>query len=589
MPKTLDQIKKLLENPTNQRRIRDAQHAENRVRFHSEITYRDTLNEAVTEFLNWVSSLLPDYKAYMFKSLFRFPVKTVSLTDQMFEALEKLFDGRDVSRKIYMRSPEQEDDIMGFLKDKKFFESWRIKSFEAFRRRHNSILICDLPAKQSGDRPEPYWYLLPIDRVVAMEGNQDRIDWILFHSGKDEMAHFDGEAFQIIRLKDGTPISIASTVPHDLGRTPAKFLIDDALNSEEEPFIKKSPLSPEISKLDWFLFHEIGKNHLDLYAGFPIYWGIEEDCDYEDVMNDLVCESGYLHVKSTGSYAIDRNRGSLRPCPACSNSRLNGPGSYNVIAAPGDKDDPVIVPPVGIVQTDVASLKYNTEEHQRLRLELYTNVTGYGGDLKTDQAVNEKQVAASFDTRAGVLKKWKKEFEKSEAWLIWTLAELRNGPDSVLEVDSDYGTEFYLATPEEILKQYREGVAASDSPIVLTMLQDQYYETKHRHNPSHMSRVEILNSLEPLRHVPRSEVTAMLEMGAIEFEEYYLKINFASLIDKFERENVDVRQFGLALDYKSRIQAILKTLYAYGSEKKLNYESRRQKLEANAQSQGGNQ
>lgn len=570
MPVTIPQLKELLQQPTHKKAIKAAVVHEDRVRLHTEVTITKSTNHAITEYLKWVDNLLPEYKAYLFKLLFRFPVKSVSLTTQMFQALEKLFDGRDLTRIVSFTDPAKEEDQADYFKRIKFQEKWRKKSFNAFKRKFNSIMVCDLPSEQQGRFPDPYYYMLSISNVIAFDWvpnkEGEEIDWILFHSGKDRMSYFDTKAFETIKLKDGEPVGIEDLIPHDLGRCPARFFMSDELN-DEDPTLKVSAMSCELSKLDWFLFHEVSKNHLDLYASFPIYWGVEEDCDYTDVTNDLKCDGGFLHSESDGTYAIDRNAGSLMSCPKCSNSRLNGAGSYNVVPAPETKEDAVVLPPVGIVTTDVGSLRYNVEEHQRLRLELYTNVTGFSGDLKTDQAVNEKQVAASYDSRAAVLKKWKQQFEKAEEWLVLTLCELKYGPGSVANLVIDYGTEFYLSSPNELLSQYRDGIGR-DSQIVLSSIQDQYYETKHRNNSTHMLRIRILQALEPLRHVDVATAKLHYDEGLIDYSEYYLKISFASLIDRFERENTDVITFGSALDFPQKIDAIRKTLMSYVTKPK---------------------
>lgn len=561
MPLSLNQIKEILQQPRNQRTIRTAVAHENRIRLHTETTLDAGTNSAVTEFLNWVDKLIPEYKAYLFKTLFRFPVATVSLSEEVFAALEKLFDGRDIHRAINFSTPEVGQNFAGYLEQINFYTKWRRESFSAFKTAPNSVIICDLPKEQEGELPNPYFYFLPIGKVVSFEGN---LDWILFHSGKDQMMWIDNEAYYTIRLEDGEPIAIDGIAPHDLGYTPARFFMDEGLNADYQ-YVKRSPLSPELSNLDWFLFHAISKRHLDMYGAYPIYWGYAPDCDYEDPVKEIRCDGGFLK-KYDGSHLLDRVGGSLMRCPACADTRLNGAGSYNEIPAPEDRDSPNITPPVGIVSIDRQSLTYNVDEQRRLKLEIYTNVTGYGGDLKTDQAVNEKQVMASFDTRASVLKNWKREFETSETWVVGTLAALRHG-GAYLSNYSDYGSEFYIYSPQELLTMYDAGLQKQWSDQILTMLQDQYYETKHRNNPKQLSRIRTLTALEPYRHLTRVEVRELFAAGLVTDYEYYIKVNFASLIDRFERENGDIVEFGRRVNFETKINSITNALISYAQEK----------------------
>lgn len=566
MPKTLNEIQRLLENPTNQSQIQTAVAHEDRVRLHVESKITQGTSGAVTEYLRWVDSMLPEYKAAMFRRLVRFPLKSVSLSDEIFDALEKVFDGRDRDREFIFSSVDLERDRKEFFDNSGFEGKWRRESFLAYRHRFNSIMVVDLPREQEGDMPEPYFYFLPVEQVIAFDGDGRNIDWIFFKITDERWAYYDAAAYQVITIKDGVPVGIESTNEHDLGYCPAAFFIDEPI-SMTEPYQKKSVVSGQLASFDWYLFHAVSKMHLDLYAGYPIYWGYAPDCDYEDLMQDLICRDGFL-VNSNGQHSIDRASGSLNICPVCSQSRLNGPGSYNQVPRPIDKEDADLGQPVGVVPTDTQSLIYNREEHSRLHLEIYTNITGFGGDLKTEQAVNEKQVMASFDSRANVLKREKKKFESAEQWVAGTICRLRYG-DSYISNYVDYGTEFYIYSPSDLLKMYVEYRNNGVSQQVLSMIQDQYYETKHRENPGKMARVQLLTALEPNRHSTPNEVMEMYSAGLVSFESMYLKVNFSSLVGRFERENGDIINFGLRVPFAERVSAIQQSLLNYAKENKI--------------------
>jgi hypothetical protein len=45
--------------------------------------------------------------------------------------------------------------------------------------------------------------------------------------------------------------------------------------------------------------------------------------------------------------------------------------------------------------------------------------------------------------------------------------------------------------------------------------------------------------------------------------DYYLKINFSTLIGRFERDNISVQSFGNLLEYPAKINAIRDGLLSY--------------------------
>ena len=76
----------------------------------------------------------------------------------------------------------------------------------------------------------------------------------------------------------------------------------------------------------------------------------------------------------------------------------------------------------------------------------------------------------------------------------------------------------------------------------------------------------ILHELEPYRHLTIAEVGNLYKDGLISAEEYKTKINFAALIRKFERENLNIIEFGAALPYSQKINTIKSTIRNYVNE-----------------------
>ena len=60
----------------------------------------------------------------------------------------------------------------------------------------------------------------------------------------------------------------------------------------------------------------------------------------------------------------------------------------------------------------------------------------------------------------------------------------------------------------------------------------------------------------------------MYDKGLITREELLLKMNFADYVRRFERENLNVLEFGADTDFERKIETIREQLLAYAGEEK---------------------
>ena len=563
------EIQNLLESKQSRTAIADAVSHEQRIRFHSDVSLSQrSAEQYTTEYLAWVRTLIPEEKYNVFCSLFRYPGKTVELTEQVYAALEKIFDGKNAVYEYEFTTPEAAQDWDNYRGNKLHQQKrWRAKGMQKLRSMPNSVVVVDMPE----DSDDAYWYWLDISTVVDYKLQEDgaTFEYLIFEQPDDRLAVFDSEAMQVYDYTDkklGDQISVAT---HELGYCPARFFMTDAINYRQEG-VKQNPITKQLGDLDWYLFFAISERHLDLYGAYPIYWGFAQDCDYsyQDSREGFVtCDNGFLR-REDGTYVMEgvgsRGHGhSLKRCPACAERRLNGAGSFVEVTPPGLENDKAdLRDPVGIVSVDRDSLEYVREKRKQYAMEIYQAVTGFGGEVSKNQAINEKQVIASFESRTQVLRNLKRQFEAVQQWVDETICRMRYG-QAFISAHINYGTEFYLHEPSELLEMYQQAKQAGVDDKVLDMLHSEYYAVKYRNNPNELKRVEIMSDLDPFRHLDKTQVQGMYQAGQIEYEDYMLKMNFSTLIARFERENTSLLQFAEALEYSIKIQRIIDVLNTY--------------------------
>lgn len=535
---------------------------QNRIRFHAQTELSAYILQPTTDFLAFVENLIPHDKYKVFQSLFRYPVYTNEVTGICFDKLARIFDGRNPVFDYQFASSDEQADWEEYRKAALHEpEIWSTKGWEFFQTEINSVLIVDLPEDQDGDRPEPYFYWLPIADVITFEANPTtgQMEWIVFKQHDDRIAVMDDETFRVFRRdKTDNVGELLMERSHDIGYCPARFFWDEPL-SLRQPDIKKSPLTRQLDNLDWLLFYHISKKHLDLYGSYPIYSGYEQACDFSNAENGDYCDGGYIRDRQ-GQYRLDK-AGLLMRCPKCGNKRIVGAGSFVEIPIPKD-GQPDLRNPVSILTVDRGSLDYNVEEEERLRTNVITAVVGTNEEITTRDALNEQQIRANFESQTSILNRVKRGFESAQKWVDETICRLRYG-DDYLGADVNYGTEFYIYDAAELRERYRKAKESGANEAELDAIQDRIIDTEYRNNPAQRQRMMVLADLEPYRHLTNDEVVNLYKQGIASESDMRTKLNFSSYIRRFERENMDIVAFGSEIPYANKIQTINQKLAEY--------------------------
>lgn len=571
MSLTLQQVREILKGKRQGSQvIAKAERQENRLRFHSETILTDAdAGRAFTDFASFVRSLLPNDKYQMFLSLFQFPVNTVTLTDRIYTALHKLFDGRN-PRFYYDFSSSEDADDWNDYRTSTLNEPliWKTLGFELMKNSINSIIIADLPEVQTGERPEPYFYFLDFSNVLAFSCEDGvQFEWIIFKDSNDNVAVFDDQLFRVFEPIDRGASDIKSEPisesEHGLGYCPARFFWTTPV-SNKEPFVKKSPISNILGKLDMLLFYEVSNEHLNLYGRYPIYSVFASDCDYEHPDTHEYCDGGLLKAHD-GNYVMSGLK--PKPCPVCESNRLVGAGALIEIDPPGQANDNAdLRNPVQITSIPTDALEYNNKDIDRRRFELYSATTGNHGMSINDKAVNESQVLAIFEGLEAALDMPQRNFEKAMTWTDETICLLRYGSTSFNGASISLGTEHFVFSASSLMELYRLAKDSSFNVSTLDMIEDLYHETEYKNNPDQLQKQVMLNHLDPFRHRSIEDVRKMYESGQIQYADFMVKSNFSSLVMRFERENIKITDFGLGLSFDKRIEKIKEVLGLYAME-----------------------
>lgn len=584
---TRTQAEQLIKEPKNAREINRARQKRIRHRLHTEPD-TDTLilGDHHIKFLSWVKSILKSDENYeRFKELYRPPIFTNELTESIFSEYEKVFEARNNYEKLNFENPELENDALEYRKRLGDYQFWETQGFETFKTSIDNLVVIDLPKidpenPSQSSRPEPYYYILDIDNLIDVENSRVKgvdqetgeilyffkTEYVIFRGEADLVYVFDDTHFRTYKYKyrDNKVEFIAET-PHDLGYTPARSFWTTPLNSKCT-FQKRSPITNSLSEMDWLLFFSIARKYLELYAPFPLYAIYKGACTYKtEGKAKGKCVDGYIKYEG---YELSADINSRERCPKCSNKLKVGPGNIIELRVPKDKEDPdLMANPMKVIPAERDSLDYMREALREKYDEIFHNCVGRGQDAKTDQAQNELQIRASFESRSAVLLKIKRNFEIIHSFALDTCLRLRYGA-AYKGLVINYGDEFFVKDEETQTKELTSAKQNGAPSYELETRRREIWESRYRNNPEMVERLTTLRHLEPY---PDHDLAGLMEIrnkvpGAVSLEDIVIKLNFGSFIDRFEREQTNVMQFAKALTYDKKIELIRAELDKYAAE-----------------------
>ena len=560
------------------------------VKMHCGVSIDPTVSEAYQHFDKMVRGMLTDEKYKMFNSLLRWPLPSNEVTAVVFDRLSRVFEGRNPVFDYQFHDTTIADD-WNWYRHERLHEPdlWREIGWRFFRTEPNSIIVVDMPTeREKGDKyPQPYAYWVTLDDIVDYGSDgKGHLTWVLFKDDNRRKAYFiDDKVYRVWNYPDEavmgldwlhirydengelyTDIEADVTNPHKLGYIPAKWFLDDPVDLST-PDVKKSPVTDVLEKLDWWLFFNTSKRHLDTYGAYPIYATVEPQCSYEEELEIgekkifAHCEGGIL-VEDDGKPVMIG--GVKKKCPRCGEHPLTGPGTLITRPMPNSESGvPDIRNVVQILSVDKESLDYNTGELERLRKDIISQCVGIDNDMISDFSVSDAQIAANYESQGTILIRVKRELEAAQKFVDTTCIDLRYGKDSYESITVNYGTEFYTLSTEQLRKRYKEAKESGASESDLMALRKQIIETEYRNNPTEQQRMFILTDVEPLASMSVGEAMTRWQQGLVDDTDMKVKANFAGLMRRFERENGNIIFFAESKPYYEKIDIIKQKLNDY--------------------------
>lgn len=542
-----EQVKKIVQERPDEKEIQAGVEHQERLQFHTEtILNKLDLSPYYNDFKAWIGApgdnepeLLAEDKFNRIIQLIKAPIQTIELTESIYSRLYRIFFSQDSYFNYRFTDDSLEVDWSGF-RDEKF---WRTLGFEAMQTAIDSVWIASVPAEQSTEFPEPENMLIDISNILAIENDKyNNCLYVIFRLG-DNVFVYDDVSFRVWvdggdELK-GDPIEVF----HDLGYTPARMFWSEKLKAENR-INKESPITKELTDLDWLLFNMTSKRYMDLANAYPItvsYEGGETD---DTTVNEQ---------RKTGK----------RPVA----NPLMGAGTHAEIPPPRGADDSDLMQhgPIKVIYPEVETLEWHVKEETRLTDKIFKSVVGTDQEIKNDQPKNETQIFSSYESQTSVLLRVKQNFEIIHKFADSTLCRLRYG-DRFLDCEIDYGTNFFLKGVDDLQVELKDAKESGASEVIIDAIGENILNTRYRDDKQNRERADIIRELDPLPNKTLEDSVMILENGGVSKINFIIKSRLINFVNRFERENTDVVKFGSLTNFNRKIEQINDQLVKYAEE-----------------------
>lgn len=541
--------KELIKHPTCSVHLSRAKFQESRLRFHAQVAEQELYASSYRmRYREWVDSVITaSDKRVQFEKMLTYPLKSNEVVDSIADEYAKVFNSQNSYIGFDFTDSALTQEYEEYSKGYEHF--WRKDVFSAMLTAINSIVVIDMSPEEDS---KPYYYLLSIDRVIDVRCDKDGvIEYLIFRDG-ERIVCIDENSYKVF-TKRGEDYVFKFSNPHDLGYAPAAFMWNDTL-SNDNPYIKQSPISAILGDLDWYLFQVTAKRCLDIYAAYPIYWSFKDKCKVAE------CTGGWIKnpevTVATGEYGYRR-------CPSCEKNSIVAPGSHLGIDPPRSSDAPNLREPAGIISVDRQSLDFNVEETDRLKNEIIKTATGKLDEKsRTTGPINEDQVHSNYESQTNILMWIAGNFEKIHKFVIDTTAKLMY-QDRYVGCTVSYGTDFYLQDQATVTTEYQEAVDAGLPMYILQAKRNQVDELQSKNNPNERQRIYILRQLEPYQDI---SFATLQQMQGIDQNKFAIKLNFSTFVNRFELEHGNIVEWGSKLEFKTKIERINQEFEKYVKE-----------------------
>lgn len=582
-----NQAKKLLQSPQNKEAIEEARRIESNLRLYTEGDLNPRNEEAFKTIESVLISELSEKKRSRILKYATGPIESVELTESINNELSKAFQANDRYFSIEGPTPESSRELETAAVELGL-ERWiEAEGKKVVKNQPHSIIVVDLPQSEEPNESDPSPFFTPIilrlslDRIIdflpTSDGEGDLEYLIFIHSyRKDKKGDkvtiygvYDDEFYRLYEKNKNGDVRRVLKAPHTNGKTPAFFFWNWRISSKNEKpkelTLRQAPIHNSLQRMQHWQIQTWYKRYADSYGAWPMVERPKQKCGVTQCKDGILQDDYPVKELQKGGSYIQRNYPKGGQCPSCTKSEISGPGTEIIVDVKGgNKESGAGV--TRMISPETKSMEYTDENLRAIRQEIVYSVVGKGSGIYNDKAINELQVKGIYESEKTVLTELNKQFNLAYKRLGKTIARLQYGEDVPVSVSAHFGTEFFLDSEKDLQESFNEAKDNGMPQGEVDLRYKRIVAQKYKDNPGKEARATLLKELEPLPYDKYEEARNKFQDGVISQQQLAVKANFSNFIDRFERENGPITQFGIALQRNARVQKIMEILIQYSNE-----------------------
>jgi hypothetical protein len=506
---------------------------EQEIRFYTEPFLANDNTHFFNKFIGWADDRLSNETSINnFKNSITYPLNSVSIIDGAYKDLAKIWDAQNPYFNISYKSKNNDYETISELAD---INWWKIKGWNIFKSKPNTILLINLPKEQLGKYPEPFIQAIPIENVIDIP-DSDTIDHIMFMYDDNIVAVVDNMVYQLYSInKEKQELnSLIFETPNAYKKCPAFFLSKIKFNDSNN-IVRSNAIANSLGKLKNFVFLSILKCVIDPHSfyQFIVKYGIT-DCSYTD--GNIHCNNGFLETTikddENGTFVNRpvRNKSGqgVEKCPLCNKSI--GIGGYINRPIPSDPADKDLSNVVEFVSPETESLKYSEEYLKRYEENIYADIIGNSQILNPKLNHNKDTIKNNIEGKQSVLMDLKKMFDNVITDITLAKGVIKYG-DVISDIKINLGDNFLLLDIQDIYAEKENATKYGlDSILGFT---DAIIETKYKNNPGLKKRAKLIAAFKPFEE-PIEKVEASYIAKTISKKDYFKCKYLEQYVNYFE-------------------------------------------------------
>ena len=485
-------------------------------------------------------------------NFFSYPLAIVSIADDILGDLNRVFNGRNANFNVHYPNKRAEQSGSALLMDLNPREYIEKVGSKVFKCKPQTIIVVDKDQKG-----KPYFVTVTTEKLIGYELTKDKkhFKYVIFeHSkGVDELgeykkiAFYDDEFYRVVEVRNNA-YSLVLESPHNLKYCPARWFIDESLNTKDD--IKRyAPLSSVLGSMsEWQQFHA--------YSYYAEHYGVFPVIEYAAA----VCENEYC-TNGKVQYPLENGEMSTpTDCTTCTANKFAGAGTSIKINPRIDNDENDASGYFKFISPPTQNLEFEQEKQNKRENFIKVTITGFN-DVMNKEAVNADQVRSLMEDRKKPLLKLAGICNRLHKWLVKTALKL--ALDVEVYCHANYGTEWFLLTESQIQELFVGAKTAGLPESEIDQIYKLLIETKYKGDPATVRKLMIENNLNPAPYNTLEECYKKLEKGVMVLDDLYIKANFTKFVSKFERENGGLVDFATDLSFEQKIEIIYNTFKTY--------------------------